>query len=162
MVNTYSPKRLVVQVQGQQLTGFSDSDMVTISLDEEKFAKYISVDGQVSRSFNVANSGKFVISLNQTSKANQILSTLLSADVADNTGKLTFQMSVRDMNSPLTFYTGVDCWVSGMPESSFGKEIETREWTIEASSIIYNISGNGSSEILGAIGTGLGILGSLP
>lgn len=151
MTNTYSPKRLIIAVAGQQLTGFGDSDMVTVALDEAHFTKYKSVDGEVSRSFNPTSSGSFTITLNQTSRANQILSGLLLADIADNTGNLVFPVTVRDLNSSDTFYLGTNCWVESMPESNFAKEIETREWVLQSEKIFFNISGNGESLLEGIL-----------
>lgn len=145
---TYSPKRLVITAGGQAISGFSDSDILSVALDEDKFVKYVSVDGQVSRSFNVADSGKFVLTLNQTSKANLILNSLLKADALDNTGRLTFPMYVADGNSEGTFFIGSNCWVAGMPECKYVKEIEVREWVIEAEKIAYNITGNGGNSLL--------------
>lgn len=142
---------MIISVAGVQITGFGDSDMVTISLDEDKFTKYVSVDGEVSRSFNVADTGRFVFTLNQTSQANAVLSGLLTADVFDNTGNLTFPVAIRDQNSEGTFYLGTDCWVSAMPESAFGKEIGTREWVIDASKIRYAITGAGEGITQGTV-----------
>ena len=148
---TYSPKRMIISIAGTQITGFGDSDMLTVSLDEDKFVKYTSVDGEVSRSFNVPDTGRFVLTLNQTSQANSTLSGLLTADVFDNTGNLTFPVAIRDQNSEGTFYLGTDCWVVGMPESGFGKEIGTREWVIDASKIRYAITGAGEGIIEGIV-----------
>lgn len=142
---------MILTVNGAQLTGFGDTDMVTVSLDETKFAKYVSVDGEVSRSHNIADTGRFVFTLNQTSSANAILSGLLSADTSEPTGRHTFAVAVRDQNSKGTFYLGTDCWIEGMPESSFGKEIGTREWVIEARKIRYSIAGAAASLLQGVI-----------
>ena len=151
MTKTYSPKRLVLTVAGQRIEGFGDTDIVSVTLDEPKFVKYIGADGQVSRSFNPASSGRFTITLAQTSSANQILSAILLADVADNTGNLVVPVTLRDLNSSDTFYIGTNCWVENMPESNFGKEIDTREWVLDAEKIFYNISGNGESLLQGIL-----------
>lgn len=151
MVATYSPKRVILTIYGKQIQGFSDNDMVTVVKDEDSFAKYIAVDGEVSRSHNPSSSGKFTITLNQTSPANQLLSTLLLADIADNTGKLVFGVSLRDLNSSGTFYYGHDCWVSKMPDSGFNKAIGTREWVIETKTMFYNVSGYKDGNLLTTI-----------
>lgn len=142
---------MIITVAGVQITGFGDSDMLTVSLDEAKFVKYTSVDGEVARSFNVADTGRFVFTLNQTSRANGVLSALLTADVSDNTGNLTFPVAIRDQNSEGTAYLGTECWIEGMPESAFGKEITTREWVIDAAKIRYAITGAGKGFIEGIV-----------
>jgi len=154
-VATYSPKKLVNSIAGVEITGFSDSDIVTISLDEAKFVKYTSVDGTTSRSHNVSDSGRFVYSLNQTSAANQVFSGLLKNDLANPDGSQTFGIGVRDENTSGTgtYYLGTGSWVEGMPESGYAKEIGVREWVVEASDIKWNISGNESSDIVGAAST---------
>lgn len=148
---TYSPKNMVITVAGRQVTGFGDTDMVTISLDEAKFVKYVSVDGEVSRSHNVADTGRFVFTLNQNSSANELFSGLLTADTFDASGNLVFPVAVRDENSNGTFYLGTDCWIEGMPESSFGKEIGTREWVIEAKKIRYSLAGAAAGLLEGVV-----------
>ena len=165
-VATYSPKNMVITLGGLPVTGFSDSDMVTISLDEPKWAKYTSVDGTVSRSHNVADGGRFVFTLNQTSAANQICSSALQLDLANPDGSNTFGVAVRDENTSGagTFYLGTGSWVEGMPESAYGKEIGTREWVVEVSDVKWNLSGNESSEIVGlassaaAVGAAAGVI----
>ena len=154
-VATYSPKKLVNSIAGYEITGFSDTDIVTISLDEPKFVKYNSVDGTTSRSHNVSDSGRFVYSLNQTSNANQIFSTLLKNDLANPDGSLTFGIGVRDGNTSGagTYFLGTGSWVEGMPENGYAKEIGVREWVVEASDIKWNISGNESSDVVGALST---------
>ena len=151
MVNTYSPKRLVCSIAGQKLSGFSDTDIVTVALDEDQFIKYIGADGEVSRSFNPAISGSFTFTLAQTSRANQILSAIFLADIADNTGNLVVPVIVRDMNSSDTFYIGAQCWIRKMPDSAFNKEIDSREWIIDCDKILFNISGNGESFLQGIL-----------
>lgn len=160
-VATYSPKNMVITLGGLPITGFSDSDMVTISLDEPKFAKYNSVDGAISRSHNVADAGRFVFSLNQTSSANQLFSSALQLDLANPDGSNTFTVGVRDENTSGTgtYYLGTGAWVEGMPESGYAKEIGVREWVVEASDIKWNISGNESSSVVGAAATA-GTIGS--
>jgi hypothetical protein len=154
-VPTYSPQNMVVTVNGQDITGFGDTDIVTIALDESKFVKYTSVDGGVSRSHNVANAGIFTFTLNQTSKANQIFSSLLQLDLANPDGSNTFGVGIRDENTSGTgtYYLGTGSWVQGMPESGYQKEINTREWVVEASDIKWNISGNESSDAVAAAST---------
>jgi len=142
---------MIITVAGVQVTGFSDTDMLTVSLDEAKFVKYVSVDGEVSRSHNVADTGRFVFSLNQTSRANTLFSGLLISDTANPTGDLTFPIAVRDQNSEGTFYLSKNCWIEGMPESGFGKEIGTREWVCEAEKIRYAITGAGKGIIEGIV-----------
>ena len=145
-VATYSPKNMVILVGTEQITGFGDGDMVTVELDEDKFAPYVSVDGEVSRSHNVANTGKFTFTLNQTSKANALFTALMQLDLADRSGTSNgiVPIVVRDENSfnSGTFYIGTNCWITGMPSSAFGKEITTREWVLQASEIVWSISGN--------------------
>lgn len=145
MTKTYSPKRLILAINGVQITGFSDTDIVTVTQDEPKFVKYIAVDGDVSRSYNPSSSGRFVISLNQTSQANEVLSTLLALDVATNTGEATFVVTLRDTNSNGTSYIAKNCWVENMPESSFSKEITTREWVIDTADMSYFVAGHSES-----------------
>ena len=148
---TYSPKRMIISVAGRQITGFGDTDLLTVALDEAKFVKYVSVDGEVARSFNVADTGSFTFTLNQTSEANSWFNALLLADVTTSDGSATFPVAIRDQNSEGTFYLGTDCWVEGMPESGYAKEISTREWVVQAKKIRYALTGSGEGFIEGVV-----------
>jgi hypothetical protein len=138
-VATYSAADMVILVNGIQISGFSDSDTVTVALDETKFTKYTGVDGVTSRSHNASDAGKFTFSLAQTSDANAVFAGFLKLDLADLGSNAVFGVAVLDPNNPSTFYLGTGAWVEGMPESGFAKEIGTREWVVEASDIKWGM-----------------------
>ena len=50
---------------------------------------------------------------------------------------------------------GTGSWVEGMPECAYTKEINGREWVIEASNIEWNIAGNDTSDVEGAVASAL-------
>ncbi len=140
-VHTYSPKNMVIMIDVFQVTGFGDTDMVTVALDEPKFEKYTGVDGVVSRSHNVADTGTITFTLAQTSSSNADFSNLLQVDTADPSGDYTFSVSVIDNNSG-TYYIGRGSWVQGMPESGYAKTVGTREWVVEVAELDWYIAGN--------------------
>ena len=140
-VGTYAAKKMVTLINGLPLRGFSDSDMVTVALDEESFVKYMSVDGQGSRSANGNSAGTFTFSLAQTSASNQIFSEILKTDIKRSDGSVKCDVTIVDPNSNGTYYKSVTCWIKGMPESGFNKEISTREWVVDSTDIDWNIAG---------------------
>ena len=149
-VDTYSPKNMVLLVNGIQVTGFSDTDLVTITRDEAKFVKYIGVDGGVSRSHNVAEAASAVFSLSQTSSSNGVFSNLIQRDNEDPSGSRTFDMEILDRNSG-TYFRGTGCWIENMPEAGYAKEISSREWTVDIAELkwwIFGNDGEGLSNIL--------------
>lgn len=140
-VKTYSPLDMVILVAGQQVTGFSDTDMLAIALDEPKFVKYTGVGGDSSRSHNVANGATITFQLSQTSSANDLFSTILLADTKNPTGNNVVNVEVRDPNSG-TKFLAIDSWIQGMPEVSYAKEISVREWVFDVPELTYTIKGS--------------------
>jgi len=142
---TYNPKRVVFNVASQQITGFSDQDMINVQLDEDLFTKYIGVDATISRTQNPSTTGFFEVSLAQTSPSNTFLSQLAQADRASGDGSATFPVALRDESSEGTVLLGTNCWVTAMPDAAFGKEIGSNVWKLDAETIYWMITGTGDS-----------------
>ena len=141
---------MIITIDGTQVTGFSDGDLVTVSFDDAKFAKYVSVDGPTSRSHNVSNAGMFKFSLSQTSASNGIFSNALNRDDA-RVGKGLLKVYIADPLSGGTFFKSNDCWVKGLPEAAFGKEIGAFEWEVDAPNIKFSIQELAPSGLLGEL-----------
>ena len=144
-VKTYNPKRVILNVATQRISGFGDQDMVNVQLDEDLFSKFIGVDGTISRTQNPSTTGFFEITLAKTSPSNTVLSGLAQADRASGDGSGAFPVALRDELSEGTTFVGVNCWVTAMPDSAFAKEINSNVWKIDAEEIIWMITGTGDS-----------------
>jgi hypothetical protein len=157
MSQTYSACKVKTVIAGIAISGFGESDMITVERDEAKFIKTTGADGVVSRSHVCHNAGQIQITLQQTSKANDALSGLLAADEATLQGQ--FPIVIKDLNGT-SVYVGSDCWITGPPPGSFGKEIGERVWVIDCADLKMFTGGNHSggfvnsaiNEVLGAVG----------
>jgi hypothetical protein len=140
--NTYSACELLVQFGNIVLTGFGETDIVTIKRDEDRFIKKAGADGHIGRARVCHNSGTVEITLSQTAKANDQLSKLLANDES-TCGTKTFSLIIKD-GCGSSNYTGTDCWISGPPEVKYGKELQDRVWKIEVSDLTMFVGGNES------------------
>ena len=139
MSNTYSACKVVLTVALKRITGFGESDMVNVERDAAKFIKTVGADGRGSRSHNCSNAGQTTITLQQTSQANDILTSLLMAD--ENTLLGQFPVSIEDLNGT-TNIIGADCWITGPPATPLNAEITDRVWIIDVADLTMFIGGS--------------------
>ena len=131
MSKTYSPGEVSVIVGGSIMNSWNS---VTVGRNEERNFASVGTQGEVTRTVNVSNLGTITIVLPQSSADNAILSAkeivngIESISVIDKSGN-----SIAVM--PEGFLTGT-------PESEFGKELAEREWVYQGDLPVYTIGGN--------------------
>jgi len=136
---TYSPEDVRIVMGGVLITGYADGTFITVSRDEQAYNKVTGADGKVSRARSANRSGTAVITLKQTSPANDILTGFMLADEAGDQGVVPFLVidgSGRTINGSSA------AWVQQAPDQAFSKDIENREWTIDLSAVDMFIGGN--------------------
>jgi hypothetical protein len=141
MVFTYDPKNVSMIVGGKIMHGFGDGTFIKVSRNEQAFNLKVGVDGEGTRAKSNNKSGKFEITLMQSSSSNDILSGYATADELSNLGAVP--VLLRD-NNGTTLATALTGWVQKLPDSELAKEITTRTWTIETDALEMFIGGNNS------------------
>ena len=136
---TYDVNRVAVIVGGIPMEGFADGTRVTVEFDEEQFTKITGTDGLTTRSKTNNYAGKVRITLQQTSRSNDVLSGLWNADRVNASGVVP--VLVKD-DSGRTFWTSEHAWVEKMPDQEFGKESSDREWVLETGKLVGIAGGN--------------------
>jgi len=140
-VRTYDPGQFVVTVGGGQISGFADGTFVTIMRSNDAFTKVTGPDGVTSRAKSGDRSGEMTLTLTQTSPSNDFLSGIALADELTNTGVVPIM--VKDISGRSVYFSG-NGWIRKTPESSFGKEIENREWVFDLADMDIFLGGNGN------------------
>jgi hypothetical protein len=133
IAGTYSPKNIVITVDGIPISGFADGDAIGLEYGAPRFTKKVGMDGEVVRSQSPDFSGTLKIRLMQTSLSNDLLDTYAKLDQLTGLGGFTLMMA--DLRSGAN-YTAVQAWISAMPPVNYGMEAGQREWSIDFASMV--------------------------
>lgn len=136
---TYDFSQVTVIVGGIPIGGFADGTSVSITFDEQQFTKITGSDGLTTRSKSNNFTGTVELTLQQSSRSNDVLSALWIADRTANAGVVP--MLVKD-NSGRTLWAAQHSWVQQMPGQEFGKETSDRTWILDCANLIGFTGGN--------------------
>jgi hypothetical protein len=139
-VKTYDPKAVICTFGGIALQGFANGTFLVAQRDEDLFTKSVGADGSVERAKSNNKAGNCVFTLQQTSPSNDVLSGFALADELRNEG--VKPLLIKDL-SGRTLLFAASAWIRKTANASFGKEVETREWTIDCASMDMFVGGNG-------------------
>lgn len=142
---TYSPSDVSVVLTKGSLThifsGFGEDTMISVERNSEAFTMYTGADNTSTRIFHADGSGKMTVTLQQTSATNDILSQLFLNDKNTRDSSGMFQILVKD-NSGRSFFSSQEAYVAITPPATFGKNMNTREWTIHLPRMEMFMGGN--------------------
>ena len=127
-VKTYDPKSVKVTFGGFAISGFAEGTMIQIAGNGPKFEKGRGGDGDVNRIKKNSTDHTITLTLDRTSLSNNVLSTLLLADLNTNTGIVP--ISIIDLNGSSKFIAA-QAWVADDPDSEEADTMPTREWLID-------------------------------
>lgn len=126
-VRTYDPKQVIVTINAVPISGFSDGTFLEIDRSEPTWNTVVGADGLVTRGKTNNFTGTVTLTLKQSSPSNDVLSGLMAIDEATNAG--VFPILVKDLSGN-SIYFGGRCWVTQYANSTFGKDINDRQWTL--------------------------------
>lgn len=138
-VKTYSADQVTVLIGAHIASGFADGTFVQIEENGDGVTSVAGADGEVARSMSTDPRKKVTVTLLQTSGTNDVLSTLYEADKISKNG--TFPITIKDLRGT-TMFGASTAWVVKKSNVSFGKQVESREWTIEAADGAFFVGGN--------------------
>jgi hypothetical protein len=136
---TYDFSQVNLIIGGVPISGFADGSSITVEFDEQQWTKTTGSDGLVTRSKSNNYSGSVSVSLQQSSRANDVLSALWVADRTSNAGVVP--LLIKD-NSGRTLWAAQHAWVQQMPSQEFGKELSDREWLLDCDALTGAAGGN--------------------
>ncbi len=138
-LKNYSPKDVSVIVGGHIVSGYADGAFVSVARNVDLFAVTIGADGEGTRTKSADRSGRFTITLKQTSESNAVLAALNQADELNNGGLVP--VIVRDSQGN-SLHTCEQAWIVKAPDAGYGKDLENREWVLETHSLTTFSGGN--------------------
>ena len=136
---TYDPKEVHLILDGIPVTGFADGTFIKVTFDENQWNKKTGADGHTARAKSNNYAGTVTATLMGTSSGNDVLNALWQRDRRNNTGKV--DMLVRDMQGR-TVWSSKHAWVQKMPDQTYGKEVENREWVLDCANLVGAAGGN--------------------
>jgi hypothetical protein len=141
-VRTYDPKNIIITVGGVPISGFSEGTFVEIDRNEPTWNLVVGADGLVTRGKTNNFTGSVIITLKQSSPSNDILSGLLAIDEATNAG--VFPVLIKDLSGNSIYFAG-RCWINQYANSTFGKDISDRQWTLSMDEADIFVGSNSES-----------------
>lgn len=140
-VRTYDSKQVILTIGAHAVTGYAEDDFISVEENSDGVTHTVGANGELARSISQDKTCKITITLQQTSPTNDVLSALADADRVAGDG--LFAIAMADLRGT-SLLLDSNSWVIKKPETSFGKEIKEREWTIQTSNeVTYNVGGNG-------------------
>ncbi len=140
-LKTYDAKEVALIFAGFPISGFADGAFVTVDQTEDSFSLVVGSDGEGARSKNNNRSATITFTLLQTSESNAFLAASHNIDIRSPNGDGIGPVFVKD-NSGNSLYTADKAWVRKPPAAEFGREVGSREWTIESHELINVTAGN--------------------
>lgn len=140
MPRTYSPRKVLVFVGGQPISGFAPDSFIKVERAEDSFETDVGADGEVARVAKANRSGTVTITLQSVSASNDFLSDLIMQD--ELTQDATVSFSVVDA-SGRTVVQAPEVWVQKPPAVEFSGSKGTREWVLASGNLIFDkVGGN--------------------
>lgn len=141
MLYTFDPKKVSVVLGPYIAKGFSDS-MITITKTSEAFTMVVGADGEATRVKSNDGSATIAITLLQSSPTNDALSTIATADALSNLG--VFPFFLKD-NLGTTLVAAATCFISKLPDMTFGKTQNDRVWNIMTDNLVMFVGGQSTT-----------------
>lgn len=138
-LKNYDPKQITTIVGGKIISGFADGTFVKAERNEQAFNLKVGVDGEGTRAKNNNRSGKFTITLMQSSSSNDVLSAFALADEFSGGGAVP--VLLRDALGT-TLCTALTAWVQKIADPENAKEVSTRTWVLETDEMLMFVGGN--------------------
>jgi hypothetical protein len=135
----YDPKKIVVTLGGTPITGFVDGTFVNFERTNDAFSMTTGADNLTTRTKRNDKSGTLILTLQQTSPSNDLLSTFANLDETASSG--VFSLQVKDalgttvVNSPAA-------WIRKFAPIERGNEHSPVEWTIDCADSTLVVGSN--------------------
>lgn len=140
VAKTFNFKEVSVVIGVQAISGFHEGSMLEFEPSTDQSAAVVGGDGEVSRAMSNDYGGMLKLTLQQTSKSNDYLSTLMNLDRAGGLGVVPFLM--RDAKGT-TLVSSESCWIKRMPNLTYAKgQVEGRTWEIYIAQPDIFVGGN--------------------
>lgn len=150
-LGTYSAEEVQVILEQEstgivyRVVGFMEDAMVTITPSVDTYTPYNGADNTGARIHNGNRSANVVLSLQQTSPSNDVLTRLLQKDVRSRRNEGLFSVMIKDA-SGRTVATARQAYITRLPEVTYTNNMSVREWNVYAYNSEIFVGGNAMLE----------------
>lgn len=124
------------------MSGFSDGTFLEVDRNEPTWNMVVGADGLVTRGKTNNFSGTLTLTLKQSSPSNDVLSGFMAVDEATNAGVVP--VLVKDLAGN-SIYFSAQAWINQYANSTFGKDISDRQWTLSMAEADIFVGSNSES-----------------
>lgn len=124
-----------------RLVGVLEDSLVTVTPSMDRFTPYNGADGTGARIKSGNTSASVVVTLQQTSPSNDILTMLHQNDQQSRRNEGLFSVMIKDA-SGRSVASARQAYITRLPEMAYTNGMSTREWTIYAFKAEIYVGGN--------------------
>lgn len=121
-MDTYNAANLKLMINGTQVFGFGQDDMITVSYSQDRQSFTQDPQGTGVRSINNKTGATITVNLSQMSPARKMMTTLL-----ENVEEFSI-----DMRDDAVHYYSNHCFINKSPDYQAGNTAGNRGWAITA------------------------------
>ena len=150
-LGTYSAEEVQVILEQEstglvyRVVGFMEDAMVTVTPSVDTYTPYNGADNSGARIHNGNRSANVVLSLQQTSPSNDVLTRLLQKDIRSRRNEGLFSVMIKDA-SGRTVATARQAYITRLPEVTYTNNMSVREWNVYAYNSEIFVGGNAMLE----------------
>lgn len=137
----YDPAQVTFIFAGVVAQQVTEDGGITFMRNADMYSLGVGVDGIPTRIKSNNTSGRFTVTLAQSSPTNAEFNALATADEVNGTGK--GPVFLRDA-SGTSLATAATAWIVKKPDLAFNNSLQDRQWIIEAGSVDLQV---GSSRV---------------
>lgn len=146
ILGSYAPEDLIIILQNEFFThsvsGFAEGTFVNVSRIVPPSTLYTGSDNTAVRVVRSNKGSNIALTLHQGSESNDVLSQALIMDEQTKDGTWLFSVLIKDGTGRSLFHSP-KAFIANTPNTTFGSEIDTREWTLHCITLDSFIGGNG-------------------
>lgn len=152
-IGTYDPSELAILINGDEVFGFAEGEMVTIEKVEEHFNVYTGTLGETTRARVLDNNYRVTFRLQQTSP---FIDTFEKYKITNNVATLppVVAMQIKDPSSYDGFFAA-SAWLQVDPSRSWSNEVGVREYVFFA---VGGITSDDQVNVALNIATSIGVV----
>lgn len=144
-LGTFSPEDVIIVISHPDFThivsGYADGTFVNVERNLESSTLYQGADNSGGRILRSNKAGTITLTLHQFSSSNDVLSEIYRNDIEARDNSYLFNISIIDATGRSAFYAR-QCFISNLPSTGFGNDVETRDWMLQAVELDQYIGGN--------------------
>lgn len=132
MLRTYDPKEVSFIYAGSIIEGYADGTFLSIERNEDSATYQRASQGGGTRTLSNDKSGRFTITLQQTSPSNSTFNTQVQAMELSGGG---IASALLKDNSGSDLASGAKSWVVKPSNMEYGNDLSNREWILETDNL---------------------------